>query len=254
MKRQIFLFFLALLSLTVSAQIKTIQHQPKPDQQTPAKPTPKQPEPATKPTKTAPKPKQSPKPFDASLCPDGNHPHMIDLGLPSGTKWACCNVGANKPEGYGGYYAWGETGTKSAYNWSTYIHCRGSYDTCKDLGSDIAGTEYDVAHVKWGGSWVIPSKVQQDELRNNCTYEWTTVNGVKGGRFTSKKNGKSIFLPAAGYYFGSSLIFAGSNCYYWSSSQYRTGYAYTLFFYSGRTDTDYDNRYDGFAVCPVSRN
>ena len=266
MKRQIFLFFLALMSLTVSAQTKTIQRQSKPAQQTPAKPTPakptpakptpKQSKPATKPTKTATKPKQSSKPAGASLCPDGNHPHMIDLGLPSGTKWACCNVGANKPEGYGGYYAWGETETKSTYDWSTYIHCDGSEKTCHDLGSDIAGTRYDVAHVKWGGSWVIPSKVQQDELRNNCTYEWTTVNGVKGGKFTSKKNGKSIFLPAAGHRNGSDLDNAGSYGYYWSSTQ-APSYArnaYSLYFNSGNAYARDYYRYYGFTVRPVSRN
>lgn len=91
----------------------------------------------------------------AQSCPDDNHPHMIDLGLPSGTKWACCNVGATKPEEYGGYYTWGETEEKSVYDWST---CKYWTDSNGDgyaddyeftnLGSDIAGTGYDVAHVK----------------------------------------------------------------------------------------------------------
>lgn len=72
-----------------------------------------------------------------TTCPDDHHPHLIDLGLPSGTKWACCNVGANTPEGYGNYYAWGETQTKDEYNWSNYIHCDGSMETCHDIGSDI---------------------------------------------------------------------------------------------------------------------
>ena len=256
MKRQIFLFVLALMSLTVSAQTKTIQRQPKPAQQTPAKPTPKQSKPATKPTKASPKPKQSSKPAGASLCPDGNHPHMIDLGLPSGTKWACCNVGANKPEEYGGYYAWGETETKSTYSWSTYIHCDGTRESCHDIGKDISGTKYDVAHVKWGGSWVMPTGDQQDELRNNCTYKWTTVNGVEGGRFTSKKNGKSIFLPAAGYRYGSGLSDAGSGGFYWSSTQNpsNTNNAYNLNFYSGDVDWSGDSRYNGQGVRPVVRN
>ena len=255
MKRQIFLFVLALMSLTVSAQTKTIQRQskpaqPKPAQQTPVKPTPKQSKPATKPTKTATKPKQS-KPAGASLCPDGNHPHMIDLGLPSGTKWACCNVGANKPEEYGGYYAWGETETKSNYSGATHQYYKnGSYQS---LGVDIAGTRYDVAHVKWGGSWVMPTKEQQDELRNNCTYKWTIVNGVKGGKFTSKKNGKSIFLPAAGGRYDSGLRNAGSYGYYWSGPSY-TGNAYYLGFNSGDTYTNDCARYGGFTVRPVSRN
>ena len=189
-------------------------------------------------------------------CPDGNHPHMIDLGLPSGTKWACCNVGANKPEEYGGYYAWGETETKSTYSWSTYIHCDGTKESCRDIGKDISGTKYDVAHVKWGGSWVMPTGDQQVELRNNCTYKWTTVNGVKGGRFTSKKNGKSIFLPAAGDRLSSDLYTAGSVGYYWSSTQYPsyTYSAYGLYFGSGDTDWYDSGRCYGLSVRPVSRN
>ena len=188
-------------------------------------------------------------------CPDGNHPHMIDLGLPSGTKWACCNVGANKPEAYGDYYAWGETQTKSTYDWSTYKHCNGTEETCRNLGSDIAGTQYDVAHVKWGGSWVMPSKAQQDELRENCTSEWTTKNGVNG-RIFKGKNGGSIFLPAAGDRRDAGLYNAGSSGYYWSSTQYPSySYrAYGPYFYSGSVFRDYSSyRYYGQSVRPVSR-
>ncbi len=84
-------------------------------------------------------------------CPDGNHPHMIDLGLPSGTKWACCNVGASKPEDYGNYYAWGETQPKSVYDEDTYAYYQnGSY---VNIGSDIAGTGYDAATANWGAPW-----------------------------------------------------------------------------------------------------
>lgn len=189
-----------------------------------------------------------------SICPDNNHPHMIDLGLPSGTKWACCNVDADKPEDYGGYYAWGETETKSDYNLSIYQYYKnGSYQS---LGSDISGTQYDVAHVKWGGAWVMPTKEQQDELRSNCTYEWTTVNGVNGGKFTSNTTGGSIFLPAAGTRYDSDLRNVGSRGYYWSSTQdpsnaYR---ACSLGFNSGDTGWYSSSRYDGFTVRPVSRN
>ena len=190
-------------------------------------------------------------------CPDDHHPHLIDLGLPSGTKWACCNVGASTPEGYGGYYAWGETEEKTTYHWSTYIHCDGSSSTCYDLGSDIAGTKYDVAHVQWGDSWVMPSREQLDELRNNCTYEWTMVNGVNGEKFTSKANDGSIFLPAAGIRMNDGLDYAGSGGYYWSSTQNpsRSYGAYCLNFspsdlypYSGGRD-----RSRGQSVRPVSR-
>ena len=75
-------------------------------------------------------------PVSYLACPDDHHPHMIDLGLPSGTKWACCNVDADRSETYGGFYAWGETEVKSAYNWDTYVHCDGSWKTCQDIGSE----------------------------------------------------------------------------------------------------------------------
>lgn len=141
-------------------------------------------------------------PVDNLSCPDDHHPHMIDLGLPSGTKWACCNVdddhSRQSPTNYGSHYAWGEVKEKDYYDWSTYSHCDGSENTCHNLGSDIAGTQYDVAHVQWGGSWVMPSREQLLELTNNCKYIWITVNGVNGGLFTGP-NGATIFLPMAGY-------------------------------------------------------
>ena len=102
-------------------------------------------------------------------CPDDNHPHAIDLGLPSGTKWACCNVGASTPEGYGNYYAWGETEPKSEYNLSTYIHCDGSQSTYHDIGSDIAGTGYDTATANWGAPWRI-GQTKGIDLRAIETY------------------------------------------------------------------------------------
>lgn len=194
------------------------------------------------------------KPKFPKNCPDDNHPHMIDLGLPSGTKWACCNVGASKPEADGDYYAWGETTTKSDYYWSTYKHSDGSAESCHNLGSSISGTQYDVAHVKWGGSWQMPTKDQIIELNDKCKHEWTTVSGVKGRRFTGP-NGGSIFMPAAGYRDGSGLSGHGSWGGYWSGTQ-STGYsgnAYNLNFYSGRTNWGYDNRRYGFSVRPVAR-
>ena len=121
----------------------------------------------------------------------GNH-EWVDLGLPSGTLWATCNVGANSPEEYGDYFAWGETEPKSTYSWANYIHCDGSEGSCHNL-SDISGTQYDVAHMKWGGKWRIPTHDEQVELYENCTYSWTTIKGVWGGLFTSKINGNSIF-------------------------------------------------------------
>ena len=189
-------------------------------------------------------------------CPDSNHPHLIDLGLPSGMKWACCNVGATKPEEYGGYYAWGEVQEKNYYDWTTYIHCDGSWNTCYYLGSDITGTQYDVAHYRWGGSWVMPSREQQDELRNNCTYTWTTLNGVNGGQFTGS-NGGTIFLPAAGCRRDESLIYAGEVGNYWSSTQHASyseiAYSLSFYSYSAYWRAGSDGRLYGLSVRPVSR-
>ena len=154
---------------------------------------------------------------------DDNQPteeagEAIDLGLPSGIKWASCNVGATKPEEYGGYYAWGETEEKETYTWENYIHCDGTEDTCHDLGGDISGTEYDAAHVKWGGKWRIPTLNDIKELIDNCIYESTTYNGVKGVIYTSTINNNWIFMPTAGDGYTMGIIGIGSNCAYWSST------------------------------------
>ena len=188
------------------------------------------------------------------LCPDSNHPHAIDLGLPSGTKWACCNVGASCPEGYGGYYAWGETEEKSYYDWESYKYYIENTYTCEYIGSDIAGTSYDVAHVKWGGSWRMPTAEQRWELLDNCSSEWTVENGVSGRRFTGP-NGASVFLPAAGYRFRDDLYSAGYCGVCWSSSPSPSlgSDAYYLYVDSGYADWDNLNRLYGLsvrAVCP----
>jgi hypothetical protein len=186
-------------------------------------------------------------------CPDSHHPHLIDLCLPSGTKWACCNVGASKPEDYGGYFAWGETKEKTSYTEENYLNGKGrSYD----IGSDIAGTQYDAATANWGSPWVMPNKEQMDELVNSCTSEWTTQNGVNGRRFTGP-NGASIFLPTAGYRRDDALNNAGSRSYYWSSSlSAYTYYAWNLTFLSGYVSTYYYQvyRYYGQSVRPVRKN
>jgi uncharacterized protein (TIGR02145 family) len=186
-------------------------------------------------------------------CPDNNHPHLIDLGLPSGTKWACCNVGASKPEDYGNYYAWGETQTKDEYNRITYIHYDGSSSTFQDIGSDIAGTQYDAATSNWGASWRLPSRQQCKELIDNCTSEQTTQNGIDGRTFTGP-NGGTIFLPAGGHRWNNGVNDARSYGYYWSSTLYESfiNYAWYLVFNTGGVLTDrYDSRADGFSVRPV---
>ena len=184
-------------------------------------------------------------------CPDDNHPHAIDLGLPSGTKWACCNVGSDNPEAYGGYYTWGETEDKNYYNWNTYIYCDGGWETCHDLGSDIAGTQFDVAHVKWGGSWVMPSLDQFCELLNNCSCISSSVNGVSGEIYAGP-NGGTIFLPFAGYCEDDSHHY-GNFCQYWSSTLFPSGLrsAYVLFSYGKADHISQDDRCIGHTVRPV---
>ena len=189
-----------------------------------------------------------------NACPDGNHPHLIDLGLPSGTKWACCNIGANAPGDYGNYYAWGETQPKEVYNWSNYIHCDGSSSTCHDIGLDIAGTQYDAATANWGAPWRMPSREQCEEFRTNCTYVWTSMDGVEGLRFTGP-NGGSIFLPAAGNRWNNELANATVYGLYWSSTRYYAflDKGYTFAFYSNYASwTDSSVAY-GQPVRPVSK-
>ena len=198
-------------------------------------------------------------------CPDENHPHLIDLGLPSGTKWACCNVGASSPEQYGNYYAWGETSPKSVYNHVTYSYYTGQ-DTdgngyidknfsVVNIGSDIAGTGYDAATANWGSPWRMPTLEQCEELWQNCSCVWTTQNGVNGMKFTGPSGG-TIFLPAAGYRWYDDLSYAGDWGGYWSSSlgESYSDTAWTLYFGSGYVGTYYNGRYGGQSVRPVRRN
>lgn len=120
----------------------------------------------------------------------------VNLGLHF--RWASCNIGAIRPENSGNTYAWGETEERDTSDWSNYTRCGGSKDTCYDLGRDIAGTDFDVARVKWKGRWQMPSCQQIEELTDKCTCERTTLNDIKGVRCFAS-NGNSIFLPD-GYY------------------------------------------------------
>jgi len=189
-------------------------------------------------------------------CPDTHHPHMIDLGLPSGTKWACCNVGASKPEEYGGYYAWGEIEEKDDYSWNTYEHCDGSERTCHDLGSSICGTQYDVAYEKWGNKWQMPSKEQVEELFANCTHDVFCLNGVIGKVFLGP-NYNAIFLPFAGRYSGKKNESNHSNNNtgnYWSGTpDSNNREACKLYIYSdGGPSTWYRNC--GLSIRPVKNS
>jgi len=189
----------------------------------------------------------------------------VDLGLPSGLLWATCNVGADSPEGYGDYFAWGETTPKDVYNWSTYEYCMGSFNTmtkyCDNSSYGSEGftddlttllPEDDAATANWGSGWRMPTEEEWQELYNNTTVTWTTQNGVSGRLFTAS-NGNSLFLPAAGYRNNSSLYRAGSYAYFWSSSLYTSRpYDARLFcFFSGTYFMDGNDRYYGFTVRPV---
>ena len=190
-----------------------------------------------------------------------NGHEYIDLGL--SVKWATMNVGASKAEDYGNYYAWGETSTKSTYSWSTYKWCNGSYSTLTKYNTSSSyGTvdnktqldfSDDAARANWGGAWRMPTEAEWTELREQCTWTWTTQNGVNGYKVTSKKvsySKNSIFLPAAGYHDGSSL---GKEGFYWSSSLYTDypSYAWNVHFNSSNVRRYYYNRYYGFTVRPV---
>lgn len=119
----------------------------------------------------------------------------VDLGL--SVKWATCNLDATAPEKSGGFYAWGETQTKEVYNDETYQFFNLEWGTIQRIGSEITGTQHDAATVRLGGEWRMPTHDEWAELRNNCQWEWTALNGVSGYRVTAA-NGNSIFLPAAG--------------------------------------------------------
>ena len=174
-----------------------------------------------------------------------NGHEWVDLGLPSGLKWATCNIGANSPEEYGNYYAWGEVLTKDEYTQANSL----TYG--KEM-EDISGNvQYDAATANWGGDWRMPTKAEIQELIDKCTWTWTTQNGVNGYKVTGP-SGASIFLPAAGYFNGASFN-SGSCGYglYWSSAPYTTSHAYYLLFDSGSHLTNNYNRSSGYSVRPV---
>lgn len=186
----------------------------------------------------------------------------VDLGL--SVKWAKCNVGAYFPEDYGDYYAWGETTTKSDYDWDTYKWCKGTYDTMTKYCTDsYYGTvdnrttltsSDDVAYVKLGSNWRLPTEEEMNELEKDCTWTWTTQRGVNGMKVTGP-NGNSIFLPAAGYCYNSNFEAQGHAGYYWSATllSYSNQAGNTLYFRSDdRTAGLGWKRHMGFPIRPVT--
>ena len=170
----------------------------------------------------------------------------VDLGL--SVKWATCNVGATTPEEFGNYYSWGELEPKTEY----------TFENCSTEGLNIGDitymAEYNTAAANWDTAWRIPTYEEIDELCTKCTWEWTTLNDVNGYKVTAE-NGKSIFLPAAGYYRGAFHVGEGSNGGYWSTMPFEIGttYAYSLYFNHDNFMIDYDgHRHFGVSVRPVS--
>ena len=207
-----------------------------------------------------PDPKPEEPPYDPS-----NGYEYVDLGLPSGLKWAKCNIGASTAIDNGLYFAWGETvGYKDTssgkrFDWSDYKYCNGSYNTLTKYNTNSSyGTvdnkttlepSDDAATVNMGSSWRMPSSGDYQELIDNTTNTWTTVNGVNGRLFTGN-NGNTLFLPASGYCDWGSVGYVGSYGYYWSSSldEGGPGSAWYLSFSSGYVYVSYDTRYSGRTV------
>ena len=207
------------------------------------------------------------KPSATSTSGKENGHEWVDLGL--SVKWATMNVGATSPEGYGSYFAWGETSPKSEYNWKNmkYRTEGDDYDNVK-FSKYVVDGRYgpvdnktrlelsdDAARANWGGSWRMPTLNEIKELQDNCTRAWTTQNGVEGYKVTSKKNGNSIFLPAAGYRWDDNLNSAGSYGSYWSSTLYPSSGRSSCSLYFGSGDWGWNSyfRCNGLsvrAVCP----
>ena len=180
----------------------------------------------------------------------------VDLGLPSGTLWAACNVGAENPEDAGDYFAWGETEPKDTYSWSNYKY--GKYSVMLKYNDTDSLTSLeksdDVAYQKWGSDWCMPTQTQFQELKDKCTWTWTSRNS-KNGYEVKGSNGNSIFLPAAGYMpDGSNISSDGINGLYWSSSRVEDNPIFSYYLFCFRFNVYPDNKYYrcyGQSVRPV---
>ena len=190
-----------------------------------------------------------------------NGHEYVDLGLPSGTLWATCNVGSDTPEGYGDHFAWGETMPKTTYNWSTYKYsngdskeltkyCNNSFFGYEDFADTLTTLlpEDDAATAQWGSGWCTPTADQLRELYTNTSQNMTTQNGVYGCLFTAS-NGNSIFMPTAGRYWDDEHSFDGSYGFYWASSL-DTNYPCNAISI-GFTQEGEDSRCSGQSVRPV---
>ena len=148
---------------------------------------------------------------------DNDHEY-VDLGLPSGIKWATCNIGANSPQESGDYFAWGEVDAKTSYNLNNYsfYHQFSGDDLYDELGKNISGTQYDVAQKAWGGTWRMPTEEEFIELLRNCSWYWKSDMNVCGFEVVGE-NGNEIFLPVTGY-IQDEKKFNSYNGYYWTAT------------------------------------
>ena len=200
---------------------------------------------------------------DEPVTPPDDH-EWVDLGLPSGTLWATCYVGATSPEEYGDHFAWGETEPKEVYDWTSYKWCNGSGTTMTKycISSDFGyngftdgktelDPEDDAAYVNWGEGWRMPTKEQLQELIENCTWTWTQQNGVNG-RLVTGPNGKTIFLSASGVGRDEVILDPGSYGDFWARTlSNHTYYAYDLGFDSVGVNWHSGDRHFGRCVRAV---
>ena len=189
----------------------------------------------------------------------------VDLGLPSGTLWATCNLGAEAPEQYGDYFAWGETESKTTYNWSTYKYSYGDsnvelltkYCNSADFGYNgftdnltrLEPTD-DAATVILGNDWCMPTYDQWKELYEHTSWDWTSKKGTKGILFTAD-NGNTLFLPAAGGRYDDNLFYFNVEGLYWSSELYVVSSVSYFNFNMDFCSMKYGPHRTGYSVRPV---
>lgn len=191
----------------------------------------------------------------------------VDLGLTSGTKWASCNVGADSPEKYGDYFAWGETQAKDVYSDTTYtfyviadsaVIDSSAKKMWKSIGSDIAGTQYDAATVIMGDAWKMPTATQCKELLSECDWEWTMLENNIGGYKVTGKNGNSIFIPAAGLRAANDIVNTDKIGGFWTSTMCddedtEGDFAMAVYFYSESHTVEKGGRGYGRTIRAVAK-
>lgn len=196
-----------------------------------------------------------------------NGHEWVDLGLPSGTLWATCNIGADSPTAFGDYFAWGETEPQAGniYDWTTYKYANDDskkltkYCNKSNFGDDGFTDnltrllpEDDAATVNWGAGWRLPTTAEAFELREYCSYAWTNQDGVNG-RLIVGPNGNSIFLPAAGSINNEVYNQTNGSCYCWTSTLYLDypSQSWSLYFFPDSFGKNFFGRDNGFSVRPV---